>query len=582
MSDVIIQNGASNASGFPDAADDFALEPVKIESLADLLSYLNSKPTSQTPMLRTTAGKIAAFLGRSIDAIPLDLVHANREGFRSFLEGQRHKEGAVRSYINYLRMLMETAESLGWRPFAKLRIEWQSVLEQARKNHCLPLIKLLAQSKETPEQVSQADVDRLIEMRVTQGRCAYVTIRESTSAIWRTLVACGYRKNIPATYLRTKNYGVPTSKLPSPLKEEVAELVRWKSSEYEPDRPQSARVRPVSANGVGSAIGAMFGHATKIDGFGDINSIRQLFQRPVVSRYISWSINAQKVQGGPFSTLLASVLAALSKHPAHQSLDLSWFRPLLQTIPVGEYEEVKERKAKKYLAYDVLESIPGKMYAKRILAESHGENVDRLVMEELMITWELVLPWRQRNLRECRVQGENPNLFKSKVPEFSYVDKPEWVRQVEAENPNAEFWQFKFSPKETKTGVAVHSLVPRQLVGLLEEYLSKHRPLLLKGKTCNTLLVGPDGDVISKTLVTDIIAGITLRYGGRRVTPHLFRDIVAFAWLKTHPADYLTLSKMLWHKDIATTIRIYGSRFNESSATVAMESWIEERKKRSK
>lgn len=582
MSDIDIQNGSSSATVLPNSADSSALERVNVESLADLLSCLNSEPSSQTPMLRSTAGKIAAFLGKSIDQISLDLIHANREGFRPFLESQRYKEASVRSYVNYLRILLEAAGGLGWKPHARVSKEWQAVLDVAKKNRCLPLIKLLAQTKETPEQVTREDLERLIEARVKQGKCAYATIREKLSAVWRTLVACGYRENAPATYLRTKYYGVPVSKLLSPLKEEVRELVRWKSAEYVPDRPNSARVREISAAGVGSAIGAMFGYATKIGGFPAINSISRLFQKPIVGSYVSWCINDQKVQGGPFSTLLASVLAALSKHPAHQSLDLSWYRPLLETIPVNSYEEVKERKARKYLPYNDLESILQKIHAKRISETSLGEeDVARLVMEELMISWLLVLPWRQRNLRECRVEGENPNLFKAKVPEFSYVDKPEWVRQVEADNPNAKFWQFKFSPKETKTSVAIHSLVPRQLIGLLEEYLSKYRPLLLNGQTCNELLVGPDGKVIRKTLITDTVAGITLRYGGRRVTPHLFRDIVAFAWLKAHPADFLTLSKMLWHKDIATTIRIYGSRFNESSGAVAMESWIEERRAKS-
>jgi hypothetical protein len=45
--------------------------------------------------------------------------------------------------------------------------------------------------------------------------------------------------------------------------------------------------------------------------------------------------------------------------------------------------------------------------------------------------------------------------------------------------------------------------------------------------------------------------------------PHLSRDIVAFAWLKAHPIDYLTLSKMLWNSNPKQTIETYGSRFNE-------------------
>lgn len=202
-------------------------------------------------------------------------------------------------------------------------------------------------------------------------------------------------------------------------------------------------------------------------------------------------------------------------------------------------------------------------------------------MEDLMIRWLLVLPWRQRNLRECRVQGQNPNLFKAKVPVYSYIDKPEWARQQELSNPNTEFWQIRFCNEETKTGITVHSLLPRSLIGLLEEYLSEHRPALLNGQKCDTLFVTPDGAEMTSLFVMNTISDLTLRYGGRRVSPHLFRDIVAFAWLKSHPEGYHALSKMLWHKSVSTTINIYGSRFNEASGVIAMEEWLAEREKRS-
>jgi hypothetical protein len=56
---------------------------------------------------------------------------------------------------------------------------------------------------------------------------------------------------------------------------------------------------------------------------------------------------------------------------------------------------------------------------------------------------------------------------------------------------------------------------------------------------------------------------------------------VAFAWLKAHPKDYLTLSKMLWHSTPHQVIKNYGSRFNQSSGVCAIESWLEEREAKS-
>lgn len=111
----------SNALRLPLTAAESTSVRVKVESLADLLACINSQSSSQTPMLRTTVGKIAAFIGKSVDEISLDMIHTCREGFRPYLEGQRYKEGSIRSYVNYLRMLMDTAEKLGWKPFARFR-----------------------------------------------------------------------------------------------------------------------------------------------------------------------------------------------------------------------------------------------------------------------------------------------------------------------------------------------------------------------------------------------------------------------------------------------------------------------------
>jgi integrase len=581
MSELRIQIGSQIACAVPVPAEELTPERLNVESLADVLAYVNRNPTSQTPMLRSTSGKIAAYLGKPVEQISLDLLHANREGFRPFLESQRHKVGSVRSYVNYLRMLLDAAGDLGWKPHARLSREWQALLDEAKRKECLTIAKSLAQKKDSPEQITAEDLERWIEASV-KGGMRYVSARASVNKVWRTLVACGYVKNVPMSVLRQKNVGIPISRFPSPIKEEVAEVVRWKSAEYEPERPARAHIREVSAQSVQQTICSLLGYATKFGNYANVTSLGQLMQKPIIGAYISWCINERKLKGGPLLTQLAAVLAAVSKHPAHKALDLSWYRPLLDTIPVDSYEEVKARKAKKYLDYEVLESIPEKMRAERNAEAKRGEEyVARLAMEELMIRWLLLLAWRQRNVRECRVEGESPNLFKGKVPVYSYIDRPDWARQMEASNPNAEFWQIRFSREETKTGISVHSLLPRPLIGPLEEYLNEYRPILLQGRQCETLFLSKGMEEMSCSDVADIVSEKTLRYGGRRVTPHLFRDVVAFAWLKSHPEDYLTLSKMLWHKHLSTTINYYGSRFNESSASVAMESWVEQRKARS-
>ena len=82
---------------------------------------------------------------------------------------------------------------------------------------------------------------------------------------------------------------------------------------------------------------------------------------------------------------------------------------------------------------------------------------------------------------------------------------------------------------------------------------------------------------LAPTVIRAIVGKWTLKFAGVRTNPHLIRDIFAFKWLKEHRRDFLVLSKMLWHKNVQTTIDIYGARFNVSSGVCAVESWLDER-----
>jgi integrase len=74
--------------------------------------------------------------------------------------------------------------------------------------------------------------------------------------------------------------------------------------------------------------------------------------------------------------------------------------------------------------------------------------------------------------------------------------------------------------------------------------------------------------------VTTLIGNLTVRYAGRRVTPHHFRDAFALAWLEDHPEDYVTLSKALWHTTVEITLGKYGRNYDESYGLRKAAEWI--------
>jgi integrase len=574
-------NGAPIASDVPSVSRNCARTTTNVNTIAELLTAIGINPPSHFQMLRTTAGRIESFLGSPTDQITLDAIYARREDFRPFLEKNRYKENSIRSYVNYLRMLLEAAEALGWKPFACLNPDWQYVLRLAKQSGCLAIAKYHLQIRSTPSAVTPEDTGRWLDLKVQQGT-KYVTVKSCVDRFWRILVDCGHGENAPPVYSNNGTYGIPFSEFPAGLRDDVKELLRWKCAEYEPDRPRRAKIRKISARRLQQALSKAYGYAVNVRNTSGIASLPELLQKPIMGDYISWSLNERKKQGTTFATEIGQILAAVSAHPAYKSLDWTWMKKLKDGIPCDSFEEVKERKARKYLEYDALEKIPARIHSLRESAAKRGEKViASVVQSELLIKWLLILPWRQRNIRECRIGGAAPNLFRGKIPPFTYIDKPLWVTKEEALNPDAKFWQFRFSKEETKTGISVHALLPRPLIDLLEEYLAEYRGFLVSGRCSETLFVSSSGAPMDTEQVSDLVSDLTLRHGGRRVTPHLFRDIVAFAWLKAHPKDYLTLSKMLWHKNISTTINYYGSRFNESSASVAMESWVEAREARS-
>jgi hypothetical protein len=76
---------------------------------------------------------------------------------------------------------------------------------------------------------------------------------------------------------------------------------------------------------------------------------------------VEWAINERGIKGRSLQSRLAMLVAALKHHPSHASQDWSWLKPLIDSIPLEDESERKQRKAEKYLDYAVLEAVPGKM-----------------------------------------------------------------------------------------------------------------------------------------------------------------------------------------------------------------------------
>jgi len=365
------------------------------------------------------------------------------------------------------------------------------------------------------------------------------------------------------------------------LRQEVEELMDWKVSDFQLDRPSGARIRPISAKSLTNFICRITGYVQKIILKPQVTSLVDLVTRDHIAGFTTWGRNTRKMKGQSLSSGLGMIYAALRDNPKYKALDLSWFESIIDQMPIESQSAIDQRKAKKFISYEVAEQIPSRIRAQRLKTKVQNPHILAVhVRNELFMLWLLILAWRQKNIRDCRVTGDSPNLFKAPISPFSMATRPSWVAEQERASPGTSFWQIHFDPSETKTKNEVNAFLPSELVALLEEYLSIHRPVLVGKSDPGPLFVSSTGRPMKTGQVRSLVTKLASAHAGVPVTPHLYRDIVAYEWLRTHPEDYLTVSKLLWHRDLNTTLKIYGRRFDESTGVARMDDWRSNRSKK--
>lgn len=238
--------------------------------------------------------------------------------------------------------------------------------------------------------------------------------------------------------------------------------------------------------------------------------------------------------------------------------------------------------ASHYLPYDVLASIPAKILDTRDPERSSREKDARLVHDALLLEFSAAMPClRSKQVRDASIHGGAANVFRGQLNAGAAITVPEWAAEELRRDPAAEFWQVHFSRIETG-GSAIHTLLPIDVVPLLEEYLGLHRPCLAGYNDCGKLFLNQRGGPLSADQLTALVGKLTSRFANCRISPATIRISFAFQWLAEHPDDYLTLSQLLRHRDVSTTVRMFGipsyRSFSVSDAMRKVADWAQHRK----
>lgn len=545
-----------------------------LKTIADLLARIDRRIGSQEGMLHSVAARFVEFTRSVPESVELEAMYRQKAAFITHLEGGPYKQGSIKSYRLYFNRLLRRAQELGWaQPRLQIPSEWQEILNALPRSFTKKIVHFAIRSGKSPATFNEDDLKAWCKEMSEAGR-SFINASNECARFRAAIVRAGLSEKIPFLKHRDRQYGVSLGAMHPHLRQEIQRLVAWKQNEIEDDRPkEAARIRPISAKRIVDMFAQLTGYVQNIESRPQVISVRELVTQ--VGGFTNWAKNERKVKGQSLVSGLGMVYAALRYNPVYSDVDLSSLPRILSQITVETQDAVAERKEKKYIPYDVADSIPRLIRAKKAnLKHPTAHLLALYARNELLMLWILLLPWRQRNIRELRISGDNPNLINAKIRRYSTLSRPRWVAELEASDPAASFWQIRFASHETKTKQPVQMFLPAELVSLLDDYLSVHRPVLVgKQRDPGTLFVNNDGTALNMDGMRNLVKKLAFDYAGVAVNPHLYRDIVAFEWLNTHPEDFLTVSKVLWHRDINTTIRIYGRRFDESTGVARMDDW---------
>jgi integrase len=544
-------------------------------TLRDLLDLIQKPPGSKGPALHSAASTFLKFLGTTAEETPLHRLEVEREGFGIYLTGRPYSKETIKSYRYCISLLMKIAREHGWEaPPEVMPPDWALVLTMTSTKAIESIVRYAVRIAKKPSTFTEDDLRSWCQERVRAG-CTLSTALTHSSKFRKILGMPAVAQLRPLVKAHPKGYGVPLSKMHPSLRSEVEKLLAYRTDEFELDR-SGPPIRKATADGLCQFIVKLTGFVENIHRSAQVENLATLLTRDNVASYVSWCRKERKVQGEPLIGSLATLRASFKEHPHYVGLDLSWVSEIIKKLPHRQQSDVDRRKEKKLIPYAVADDIPRKIREARKTAKALNSRTQAInFRNELIMQWLIILPWRQMNLRNCRISGgPHRNLYSEPIRQHSTVTMPDWLVKQEKSNPGRPVWQIYFSTDETKGKQPVSGFLPQELVVKMEEYLAHRGALIPMGRPDpGTLFLTADGEAMDQSYLYNTVRELTSKYAGVATNPHLFRDIVAYEWLSKHPADYLTISKLLWHRNLEHTLKVYGSRFDESAGIARMDDW---------
>ena len=388
-------------------------EPATLKGLLDTMIAQKPRENSITAMLRRTSEHISDCLGKPASVIQVAQLITLGQALKTFLVGKGYDRITVRIYLNYLQVFVKSAEKLGWMGgVADLERRWREILKSRPKGlGGVWASKWAIAQGIDPDHFGAAELELCASDEVQRGH-AYVSVCHVKRYLRRLMVQqkLGSQALGPKPVSGERRLcGTPLSEMFQPLRKQVEELVG--GTVAPPGYPkQRGETRPVTKEAIRNFLCRFVGYVTRVRG-SQISSLDQLLTRDLLQEFLGWCQDSRHIKASSLKCGLQRLHAAVKKyrHPPLAGKNFGWIGELMRALRQESPAQIRQRKAAKWVDYEVLEQIPARIRARaEALRRPQDRQLATLRRDELIFTWLLILPWRSRNLRECRVGGGRP------------------------------------------------------------------------------------------------------------------------------------------------------------------------------
>jgi integrase len=399
-----------------------------------------------------------------------------------------------------------------------------------------------------PQHVTTEVVESYLAYRVeTTSLAGGVAAHRSIARWWNWGVerVPGWPRNtLREPELPVRQVGPLWEEFPAQLQAEVQTYLKWLAGARK--SPSGKRLRPSKTSTIETRRREIEAFARKAVQIGvkieQLSSLSALFDPNVVDRVIDayWKENGEE--------------------PNTYTIDLVW---KLQSIA----------RQSNCLDDDALERIDDlrfqlETYRRNGLTDDNFELIRRVLSGPI---WSEVVRLPYRLMAEARTLREHAPVKAALRAQLAVAEGLLTVAPVRCgnlvrtrlgenlnrpEGPDAPFW-LVFPHYDVKNRIKLEFPLKANLTGLIEEYLSEHRQVLLRGSTGDWLFPGESGSFKTPSMFSDQITEAVEKATGLRVRGHQFRHAAAALILRREPGNYEFVRRVLGHKNIQTTIRFY-------------------------